>query len=685
MNAFNWGWWLNAASEGLTSRNLALLLWAGLAVLTISLLVLARTRWGQARPMAVCVFLSLYAHVLMGGYAYTTRLFVEAPLPPREPAIQISYISAGPADVDEAEGSDETVSSAPSEPAPWERLAAPNAASPEVASPERREAAPMTEPMRVQEVVEPTELAITPSEVEPQEEPDRSRQDEPTAPEVTPAIALAPAMEMEAPQPPASQPAEAPIPQFPDLGALARAEVAPPTEAPLRRMETTDLPREVFNASDEIQRLADALPAGIADAAHGDRDQLEASANREDNTGDAAASGRLASTLSAAGRVKSIAGRTDVGSAIQAMPIPRRLGDGADMPDLYRLRVGEGRALAARQMGATQESEAAVEAALQWLAANQSEDGRWDADMHGAGREDKVLGHDRGGAGAKADTAVTALALLAFLGAGHTHLEGAYRTNVQHGLEFLMRTQRPDGDLSGDAEFFARMYCHGMASLAMSEALALTGDRRLRPFVERGVAFSLACQHPTNGGWRYQKGDLGDMSQFGWQVMALKSAELAGISIPRTTREGMQRFLRSATSGIHGGLASYRSGERASRTMTAEALACRYFLDGPPGPNLRREAVGFVMEEPPHDGLANYYYWYYATLALFQAQDENWHSWNTALQHQLLSRQHHDGAAAGSWDPNSLWGGYGGRVYTTATACLCLEVYYRYLPITAIR
>ncbi len=190
MNAFNWGWWLNAASEGLTSRNLALLLWAGLAVLTISLLVLARTRWGQARPMAVCVFLSLYAHVLMGGYAYTTRLFVEAPLPPREPAIQISYISAGPADVDEAEESDETVSSAPSEPAPWERLAAPNAASPEIASPERREAAPMTEPMRVQEVVEPTELAITPSEVEPQEEPDRSRQDEPTAPEITPAIAL---------------------------------------------------------------------------------------------------------------------------------------------------------------------------------------------------------------------------------------------------------------------------------------------------------------------------------------------------------------------------------------------------------------------------------------------------------------------------------------------------------------
>ena len=38
---------------------------------------------------------------------------------------------------------------------------------------------------------------------------------------------------------------------------------------------------------------------------------------------------------------------------------------------------------------------------------------------------------------------------------------------------------------------------------------------------------------------------------------------------------------------------------------------------------------------------------------------------------------------AGSWDPDTVWGGYGGRVYTTAMAALCLEVYYRYLPLTA--
>jgi hypothetical protein len=519
----------------------------------------------------------------------------------------------------------------------------------------------------------------------PSIEPDRPTAAEPEAPHVATTAAAAPPAEIEQPPaPPQPTPVEAPTPAAPQPGELARADVPAPGETPSRRAES-DLPSELFDAAGGLQRLADALPADLADAAPGDRDQLAESPNREGNAGELTAvpSG---DPLAAGGALRfSSSGRPDVGAALEAIPIPRRLGDGAAMPDLYRLRVGDGRALAARQLGATRETEAAVEAALRWLAANQNADGRWDAGLHGAGREDKVLGHDRGGAGAQAHTAVTGLSLLAFLGAGHTHLEGEYRTNVQRGLEYLLRTQRGDGDLSGDAEFFARMYCHGMASLALSEALALTGDRRLQPYVERGVAFSLACQHRTNGGWRYQQGDLGDMSQFGWQVMALKSAELAGVPVPQSARDGMRRFLTGVSSGRHRGLASYRAGERVSRTMTAEALACRYFLDGPPGPSLQREAVGFILEEPPQDGTANLYYWYYATLALFQVQDENWTQWNAALQEQLLSRQRQGGDAAGSWDPNTVWGGYGGRVYTTATACLCLEVYYRYLPLTAER
>jgi hypothetical protein len=114
--------------------------------------------------------------------------------------------------------------------------------------------------------------------------------------------------------------------------------------------------------------------------------------------------------------------------------------------------------------------------------------------------------------------------------------------------------------------------------------------------------------------------------------------------------------------------------------MTAEALACRLFLEQRDEPAIR-EAVAYLMQEPPQDGQANLYYWYYASISLFQLQGDDWQSWNRSLQEQLLRRQRTQAALAGSWDPDTVWGGYGGRVYATALAAMCLETYYRYLPI----
>jgi hypothetical protein len=322
---------------------------------------------------------------------------------------------------------------------------------------------------------------------------------------------------------------------------------------------------------------------------------------------------------------------------------------------------------------------------LQWLASHQEPDGRWDASRFQAGQETRVLGHDRQGAGANADTGVTGLSVLAFLAAGHTHLEGTYRVTVQHGLEFLLRSQQSDGNLAGQAEMFASMYCHGMALLALSEAYALTGDQRLLPFVQRGVGYTLAAQNRTSGGWRYRPGDEGDMSQFGWQVMALKSAELAGIEVPSSTRAGMLRFMQRVAAGTHGGLACYKAGSRPTATMTAEALICRWLLSIEHNSAAVLEAQDMILSELPDQQQLNLYYIYYASLALFQLQGEAWDRWNERMQPCLIDTQRTDGDLAGSWDPTTTWGSYGGRVYSTAMATLSLEVYYRYLPVLADR
>jgi len=356
------------------------------------------------------------------------------------------------------------------------------------------------------------------------------------------------------------------------------------------------------------------------------------------------------------------------------------------LPSTYADRFAKDRDALVEQRGGSAQTERAVRAALGWLATAQSETGGWDASRFGAGAARVVLDQDRRGAGAQADMGVTGLALLAFLGGGHTHSSGAYTHEVASGLEYLRQRQRTDGALYGDAHFFARMYCHSMATFAVCEALALTQDERLEPMARAAVRYTLSMQHPTDGGWRYQRGDTGDTSQLGWQLMTLKSAQLAGLEISPAIWTRVDRFLRRVTRGQAGGLAAYRPNAPASRTMTAEALFCRQLQQEQQRGELSsaaiEEAIGAISAELPSASQRNLYFWYYATLALHRNRQQSdhaagaWENWNHALTTTLLTSQQSDG----SWSADTVWGGCGGRVYTTALSTLCLEVYYRYSP-----
>ena len=195
------------------------------------------------------------------------------------------------------------------------------------------------------------------------------------------------------------------------------------------------------------------------------------------------------------------------------------------------------------------------------------------------------------------------------------------------------------------------------------------------------IAFSVAAQDRVSGGWRYKAGMSGDTSQLGWQLMALKSAHMAGIPMSEHTRQGIIRYLRSVSSGEHGGRASYRPGEQVTRTMSAEALVCWQFLGLPREDPASTEAGDLILGELPGEGQYNLYYWYYATLAMHNLGDTYWERWNAALRRTLVGRQLKEGPDAGSWEGDDLWGCHGGRIYTTAMATLTLEVYYRFLPI----
>jgi hypothetical protein len=387
------------------------------------------------------------------------------------------------------------------------------------------------------------------------------------------------------------------------------------------------------------------------------------------------------------------------GNSMSDLPIATGRRTLSDVPEVYRPRLSPNRSAAAKRAGASNASEQAVERALDWLARHQDADGRWDGGTQKEAGGITAKGHDNFTihcpAGEicfgecfyfEADTAMTGLALLAYLGANYTHLDGKYAQNVARGIQFLLNSQKPNGDLRGESKAVG-MYCHCMAALALCEAYALTGDPGLKQPVTLAVEWLAKARAVDKMSWRYQPyARSGDTSILGWVVMVFKSARVSGIAVPPEMQEGAQAWLKQVADGDRDGLARYTpydetgQARRVTPTMTAEAWVCRQFLGvGGPGPS-SSEAAEYLLEHSPGQEPFNLYYWYYGTLAMYQHGGDAWTEWNSQVRDDLVKRQRVTGHRAGSWDTDTdRYGSLGGRIYSTAMATLTLEVYYRYL------
>jgi hypothetical protein len=335
-------------------------------------------------------------------------------------------------------------------------------------------------------------------------------------------------------------------------------------------------------------------------------------------------------------------------------------------------RSGATREMALRNGGGTTASEAAVGRGLKWIARQQSPDGRWT--LQGAYK-------DRGDT--QNDVAATAFGLLPLLAAGKTHkplVDGKpnpYDKNVERGLSFLIRRQdKKTGSFDGN------MYAHGLASIAMCEAYGLTQDPALRRPAQQAVNFIVSAQHPTNGGWRYSPGQEGDTSVTGWQVMALKSAQMAGLDVPEVTMRKAVAYLNMCMAPDKG--YGY-TGPGSTPTMSAVGLLCRQYLQawGPQNPNMIDGIKNHITKLKP-GSTKNIYFFYYATQVMHHYGGDAWKAWNEPMREFLVKTQDGDNKSPnfGSWnsagDPH---GRAGGRLMVTSLNLLTLEVYYRYLPL----
>ncbi len=156
------------------------------------------------------------------------------------------------------------------------------------------------------------------------------------------------------------------------------------------------------------------------------------------------------------------------------------------------------------QLGGSDATERAIGMGLDWFTNHQEPEGHWEMSKHKS-----QSAYNTAGAG---------LAMLCYYGWGIKHADNTRHARaLGKALNWMLKQQKADGDLRGNRG--GRMYCHGIAAIALCEAYGLTKDPKLKDPAIRAINFILKAQHNA-GGWRYKPGEAGDLSVTGWQYMA---------------------------------------------------------------------------------------------------------------------------------------------------------------------
>ncbi len=282
--------------------------------------------------------------------------------------------------------------------------------------------------------------------------------------------------------------------------------------------------------------------------------------------------------------------------------------------------------------------------------------------------------------------AITSLAVMAFLSAGHVPGEGRYGDVIEKGVRKILRTQQPSGLIAGEGGH--EMYHHGIATLMLAEVAGMTDGplgEEVRAGLERAVAVVLKAQRggrgSESGGWRYQVAHVGgsDISVTGWQVMALRAAKNLGCDVPPSAIERAVTYIKSCQDPKYGGF-RYTPHDGITVPCTGTSILALELCgkEQHHSPDVLRAGTFLIKDNNlPHWGGSHFFYGvYYGSQAAFQLGGNYWAVYRPRLRDVLLANQQDNGSWSGGGYDSSF-----GPAYCTSMAVLALTVEYRYLPI----
>jgi len=292
--------------------------------------------------------------------------------------------------------------------------------------------------------------------------------------------------------------------------------------------------------------------------------------------------------------------------------------------------------------------------------------------------------------------AMTALAILALTATGHLPTDNTREGRaVRRALDFLLAEERQDktgyyGKYDG-----SRMYGHGIVTLMLAEMLGMGLDSKqdalIRERCQKAVDLIVRSQKVPksdprfHGGWRYTPESRdADLSVTVWQVMALRAAKNAGLSVPRETIEDAIGFIkrtyrsdrdrRGRITNQKSGFA-YEPGQWPVFSTASEGLLALQVCGDYDAPELKG-TVEWLREEKVSTKHRWFYYGiYYYAQGMYQRGGEIAREARENVERVLLAEQQEDGSWIGRGEEGNS------RVYCTALALMSLSVRHHFMPI----
>lgn len=347
-------------------------------------------------------------------------------------------------------------------------------------------------------------------------------------------------------------------------------------------------------------------------------------------------------------------------------------------------------------------NEDAVLYSLLWLARHQGKDGSWSVTGFSnlCEGEAKCMPHPGSD---ELDIGATGLALLAFLGAGYTHLSKdtyrgvCYGTVIKQAMQNLMTRQNRDGSF-GDASATRFMLNSILAADALALEYALTASALVKDAAQKAVTFLLRSRI-SGSGWGYAPGQgNADVITTGWAILALGNAWDGELDLGAdriAMLDDVERFVDRLTDPKTSRVGYRERGrdgaaipDRNSRftplpTATAAALATKFLIRRRPQ-DLERYADVIAAAAPGEDPRdQDLHHWFWANFALFAFDGPTgavWKKWSARIKTPVLGAFMKKKELYSFWSVEAAdkWSCEAGRVYSTAMAVLALEIYYRY-------